>query len=153
MHNMHFYQRWSNKHQGNQSWHQTWTWLMITYTFIEFLSLRAGRLYLDSKLILLYGKQSLLSNRCEIISIPQRGSRINQISSKQYWWEYHECRAPTKALINFAWACSMNSIVWNHKIYTCLEKKIEKISWKSNKIVKTHAGRKMTAKDLLKSGF
>ena len=34
---------------------------------------------------------------------------------------------PTKALINFAWVCSMNSIVWNHKIYSCLEK-IEKIS-------------------------
>ena len=33
---------------------------------------------------------------------------------------------PSKALINFAWVDSMNSIVWNHEVRSCLWK-IEKI--------------------------
>ena len=33
---------------------------------------------------------------------------------------------PTKVQVDFAWVDSMNSIVWNHRIYSCLLK-IEKI--------------------------
>ena len=38
-HSMYFHQRRSNKHQGNQLWHQTWSCLMRTYLFIEILGL------------------------------------------------------------------------------------------------------------------
>ena len=84
----------------------------------------------------------------------QEESKIN-ISSKQYWSECYECRAPTKALINFAWVDSINSMIWNYEVCSCLRKsrKIKKIGWKSNKTMKVHARRKMAAKDLLKSGF
>ena len=44
-----FYQIWSNKHQHNQIWHQTWSWFMITYIFIEFQSWGVERAYLISE--------------------------------------------------------------------------------------------------------
>ena len=55
---------------------------------------------------------------------------------------------PSKALIDFAWVDSINSMTWNHEVYSCLRKsrEIKKIDQKSNKIVKTRAGRKMAAK-------
>ena len=62
-HNMHFCQGWSNKHQGNQVCHQTWTWLRITCTFIEFYSWRVEGAYLISKHPHLYGKQGYLNNK------------------------------------------------------------------------------------------
>ena len=125
-HSMYFHQRRSNKHQGNQLWHQTWLCLMRTCTFIEFWGCRVERAYLVCKRPHLYGKQGYLNNKYETNSrISSRIIKIN-ISSKQYWSECYECRAPTKALVDFEWVCSTNSIVWNHEVYSCLLK-IEKI--------------------------
>ena len=36
------------------------------------------------------------------------------------------CWAPTKAQFTFAWIDAMNSIIWNHEVYSCLLE-IEKI--------------------------
>ena len=63
-----FYQRWSSKHQDNQIWHQTWSWLMITYIFIEFQSCRVGRVYLISEHPHVYGKQEYLNNKYKVNS-------------------------------------------------------------------------------------
>ena len=111
------------------------------------LKIDEKRAYLDSKLVLLYGNQEHLNNKYETNScISSRRIKKINISSKQYWRRYHECRAPTKALINFAWVDSINSMTWNYGVCSCLRKlrKIKKFGWKSNKVVKMHAGRKMT---------
>ena len=118
-----FHQRWSNKHQGNQLWHQSWSCLIRAYTFVEFYGYGVEKAYLISKHPHLYGKQEYLNNEYKAYSwiLSSRIQKIN-ISSKQYWSEYHECRAPTKALINFAWLDSINSIAWNHEVCSCLLK-------------------------------
>ena len=86
---------------------------------------RKGRTWLASIHISMGSKNISTMNIKQIHEYYQVESKIN-ISSKQFWREYHECRAPTKALITFAWVGFMNSIIWNHKIYSCLLK-IEKI--------------------------
>ena len=126
---MYFHQRRSNKHQGNH-WHQTWSCLIRTYTFIEFWGYGVEKAYLISKHPHIYENKGISIIDIKRIHEYHQEKKIN-ISSKQYWWEYHECRAPTKALIDFAWVGSMNSIIWNHEVYSCLEK-IKKIT----KIVK-----------------
>ena len=108
-----FYQRWSNKHQHNQMWHQTWSWLMITYTFIEFQSCRVGRVYLISEHPHIYGKQGYLNNKYKVNSSVSsrriKNQRIKQTVLKWVLWMSGPHQSPS-------WFC-MN---WFYEFH-CLE--------------------------------
>ena len=78
-------------------------------------------------------------------------SDIKQTISKRISW----MSGPSKALINLAWIDSMNFIVWNRRVYSCLLKieKIKQMVESQRKLWKCMSKGKNGCKGLLKSGF
>ena len=133
-------------------WHQTWSWLMITYTFIEFQSCRVGRVYLISEHPHIYGKQGYLNNKYKVNSSVSsrriKNQRIKQTVLKWVLWMSGPHQSPS-------WFC-MN---WFYEFH-CLEswslfmlvenRENHENSWKWWKCMPEG---KMAANSILKSGY
>ena len=65
-------------------------------------SVMVERVYLISEHPHVYGNKGISTINIKRIHVCHQGESKINISSKQYGREYHKCRAPTKALINFA---------------------------------------------------
>ena len=94
------------------------------------------RAYLDSKLVLLYGNQEHLNNKYETNSCISSRRIKNQLNTKQSFLKSILVKIsrmqdppPKSILLLHELIHSMNSIVWNHEVCSCLIKlrKIKKI--------------------------
>ena len=59
----------------------------------------------------------------------QYQSNVKQTPSLNQYQRCRGCWPPTNTQITFAWVSSMNSIIWNHEVCSCLLKKMRK-PWK-----------------------